>query len=201
MEELVKKSREGDSAAALSLLEDFTPFIISTARKLYIVNHDLEDLIQIGRVSFLCALRKYDTDREFCFPAYAVNAVKNNYHHLIRKAADRNYEPDSSALDGLPSRTDIEEEFLENETTARLMQSLEKLPAEDRALIEWFYFRSGSIKAYAESNSLTYNSVVKKKQRILNRLRNLMTPEENEKVPCKSRELGKTILRQYIEPD
>jgi RNA polymerase sporulation-specific sigma factor len=176
MEELVKKSREGDTAAALSLLEDFTPFIISTARKIYIVNHDLEDLIQIGRVSFLTALRKYDMGREFCFPAYAVNAVKNNYHHLIRKAADRNYEPDSSVLEALPSRTDIEEDFQKNEDAARLMQSLEKLPAEDKALIEWFYFRSGSIKDYAESNSLTYNSVVKKKQRILNRLKNLMTP-------------------------
>jgi RNA polymerase sporulation-specific sigma factor len=176
MEELVKKSREGDTAAALSLLEDFTPFIISTARKIYVVNHDLEDLIQIGRVSFLTALRKYDTSRDFCFPAYAVNAVKNNYHHLIRKAADRNYEPDSSALEGLPSRTDIEEDFLKNEDAARLMQCLKKLPAEDRALIDWFYFRSGSIKAYAESNGLTYNSVVKKKQRILNRLKNLMNP-------------------------
>ena len=174
MEELVKKSREGDPVAVQSLLEDFTPFIISTARKLYIANHDLEDLIQIGRLSFLTALRKYDISRDFCFPAYAVNAVKNNFHHLIRKAAERNYERDSSVLEGLPSSTDIEEEFLKNETSALLMQSLEKLPAEDRALIEWFYFRSGSIKEYAESNSLTYNSIVKKKQRILNRLKNLM---------------------------
>jgi len=174
MEELVKKSREGDPVAVQSLLEDFTPFIISTAMKLYIANHDLEDLIQTGRLSFLTALRKYDTSRDFCFPAYAVNAVKNNFHHLIRKAAERNYEPDSSILEGLPSSTDIEEEFLKNETSARLVQSLEKLPAEDRALIEWFYFRSGSIKEYAKSNSLTYNSVVKKKQRILNRLKNLM---------------------------
>jgi len=174
MEELVRKSREGDPVAAQSLLEDFTPFIISTARKLYIANHDLEDLIQIGRLSFLTALRKYDTGRDFCFPAYAVNAVKNNFHHLIRKAAEKNYEPDSSVLEGLPSGVDIEEEFLKNETSAFLLQSLKKLPAEDRELIYWFYFRSCSIKEYAEANSLTYNSVVKKKQRILRRLRTLM---------------------------
>jgi RNA polymerase sporulation-specific sigma factor len=171
MEELVKKSKDGVSFASLRLLEDFTPFIISTARKLYITGHDLEDLIQIGRLSFLTALCRYDTGREFCFPAYAVNAVKNNYHHLIRKAAERNFEPGSSALEHMTSGEDIEEEYIMRESAALLMQHLDSLAAEDRHLIDWFYFRGGSIKEYADAKNQTYNSVVKRKQRILARLK------------------------------
>lgn len=175
MEELVKKSKCGDSAATLSLLEDFTPFIISTARKLYITGHDLEDLIQIGRLSFLTALSRYDTGRDFCFPAYAVNAVKNNYHHLIRKAAERNFEPGSSALEHMASGEDIEEEYIKRESKALLLQHLDSLPPEDRSLIDWFYFRGGSIKEYADSCGHTYNSVVKRKQRILSRLKDSLS--------------------------
>ncbi|MBP1745335.1 MAG: Sigma-70 region 2 domain protein [Firmicutes bacterium] len=175
MEELVKKSKDGDSGASLQLLEDFTPFIISTARKLYINGHDLEDLIQIGRLSFLAALSKYDTGREFCFPAYAVNAVKNNYHHLIRKAADRNYEPSSSALEHMTSGEDIEEEYLRRESATLLAKHLDSLTAEDRDLIDWFYFKDGSIKEYADASGQTYNSVVKRKQRILGRLKQAMS--------------------------
>jgi len=174
MEELVSKAREGDSDASLKLLEDFTPFIVSTARKLYIVNHDLEDLIQIGRLSFLTALVRYDTSREFCFPAYAVNAVRNNFYHLIRKASEKNFEPGSSELEHLASGEDIEEDFIRKEATELLNRHLDSLPAEDRALIDWFYLRNGSIREYAEASGTTYNSVVKKKQRILSRLRKAM---------------------------
>lgn len=174
MEHLVNRAREGDQAAALELLEDFTPFIVSTARKLYIAGYDLEDLIQIGRLSFLTSIRKYDNSREFCFPAYAVNAVKNNFHHLIRKAAEKGFEPDSSALEYMASGEDIEEDCIRKETAALLMRHLDSLNAEDRALIDWFYFQDGSIKDYAESNGMTYNSVVKRKQRIICRLKGLM---------------------------
>jgi RNA polymerase sporulation-specific sigma factor len=175
MEELVLRAKKGDRDAALQLLEDFTPFIISTARKLYIVNQDLDDLIQTGRLSFLSALEKYDTGREFCFPAYAVNAVRNNFHHMVRKAAEKNFEPSSSELEQLASGEDIEEDFIRKEARALLMGHLASLPEEDRELIRWFYFRNGSIGKYAEATGTTYNSVVKRKQRILARLRKAMT--------------------------
>lgn len=175
MEKLVIMAQQGDSSAALELLEDFTPFIISTARKLYIVNHDLEDLVQIGRLSFLTALSKYDTDREFCFPSYAVNAVRNNYHHLVRKAAEKNFEPGCSEFEHLASDEDIEEDLIRKESREILMDHLDSLPQEDRSLIEWFYFRNGSIGEYAEACGASYNSVVKRKQRVLSRLRKAMS--------------------------
>lgn len=187
MEELVKKSKDGDRAASLRLLEDFTPFIISTARRLYITGHDLEDLIQIGRLSFLTALYRYDTDREFCFPAYAVNAVRNNYHHLIRKAAEKNFEPGSSALENLTSGEDIEEEYIRRESSALLAQHLGSLTAGDRHLIDWFYFRGGSIKEYADATGQTYNSVVKRKQRILGRLRQAMAENKRSSAGAENR--------------
>lgn len=174
MEKLVEKAKNGDSEAAMELLLEFSPFIQNSARKIYIQNHDFEDMVQIGRLSFLKALEMYDNSGGFSFPAYAVNAVKNNYRNEIRKAASTEYVCDTEKLCQIPSDENMENNFIKKETANILRECLRHIPKEDMDLIDWYYFKGLSIKEYAAVHGLPYNLVVKKKQRILKRLKKLM---------------------------
>ncbi|MHC1719507.1 MAG: sigma-70 family RNA polymerase sigma factor [Clostridiaceae bacterium] len=174
MEELLIRAKDGDNSAVLELLEEFTPFILNCARKIYIQNWDFEDMAQLGRLSFLKAIDMYDTSVTFCFPAYAVNAVRKNYYNEIRKAASRDYVLDMDRLYSLPSAENTEEVLIRKETVTQLNKCLELLSADEKALIDWYYFRGLSIKEYANILGLPYNLLVKRKQRILQRLKNMM---------------------------
>jgi len=174
MEELVIRAKAGDSAAAMELLEEFTPFILNAARKIYIQNCDFEDLAQLGRLSFLKAICMYDNTGNFCFPAYAVNAVRKNYYNEIRKALSRDYVLDMEMLCSLPSKENVEGFLINKETETQLHKCLKLLSKEDFELIHWYYFRGLGIKEYAKARCLPYNLVVKRKQRILQRLKKMM---------------------------
>ena len=174
MENLVIQAKAGDKSAALELLEEFMPFIMNAARKIYIRNWDFEDMVQLGRVSFLKAIDMYNTAGSFSFPAYAVNAVRKNYYNEIRRAASRDYVLDMETLTSLPA-TDNTEEFLIRKETERLLhECLQLLSKEDSELLDWYYFQKLGIKEYAKARCLPYNLVVKRKQRILQRLKKMM---------------------------
>jgi RNA polymerase sporulation-specific sigma factor len=161
------------------------PFIISTAKKIYIKNYDFDDIVQIGKLSLINAIYKYDNSREFCFPGYAVNAIKNNYYHEIKKAAARNFETslnkgveeDVEFIDCLRAVDDTEEAVIRKEMLQVVVRCMDKLPLKERELISWFYIHDKSIKEYAESHSQSYNSIVKKKGRIIERLKKLISKE------------------------
>jgi len=174
MENLVTKAKAGDNSAVLELLEEFTPFIMNAARKIYILNWDYEDLLQLGRLSFLKAINMYDGAGSFSFPAYAVNAVRKNYYNEIRKAASKDYVLDMDTLCSLPAKDNTEDLLIQKETERLLHECLKLLSKEDFELMDWYYFRGLGIKEYAKARCLPYNLVVKRKQRILQRLREMM---------------------------
>jgi DNA-directed RNA polymerase specialized sigma subunit len=58
VEACVARAKTGNKEDLLNLFESFKPFIFKTANQYNIHNHDIYDLLQIGYISLINAIRK-----------------------------------------------------------------------------------------------------------------------------------------------
>lgn len=182
IESKIAAAKLGNKKELEEIIKSFTPFVIKTARSIYIKGYDLEDLIQIGQVSIIKAVNMYDTNKTSAFTSYVVNSIKRNYYNLIRdnvKSAstcslnsvnDEGYE----LVDSIPSGQNIEEDFEKNEETALLYKALNKLSEKDRYIIQWFYLENKSLDSYAKENRIAYRTAVDRKKKALDNLRKIL---------------------------
>ena len=82
--EKIVLAKFGDKEAMGEITKMFTPFVIKTARSIYIRSYDIEDLIQIGQVSIIKAVNMFDTDKSNGFTSYVTNAIMRTLYTLIR---------------------------------------------------------------------------------------------------------------------
>jgi len=94
-EELVKLSQEGNSLALDALARRF----LSHKPKLYSAGYlDVDDLLQEGMISFLSAVRTYQSEKGVPFSAYATVCMNNGISSAARKTKndfqiDRDVDP------------------------------------------------------------------------------------------------------------
>ena len=100
---LLRAAHEGDTGAEEELLRLNTGLVRSIAQRFCGRGVDLEDLIQIGTIGLLKAIRSFDPDRGFAFSTYSVNSISGpsrtpvptmrermhfrSFVHIVRKTA------------------------------------------------------------------------------------------------------------------
>ena len=179
IKELIKKSKAKDEDATKILIEKYRPFILRTMQSVYIKGYDREDLIQIGYVSVIKAIEKYDLDSKTPFTAYVCNSIKNNYYYKIRGKAKENYDVsyEKSVEEGFEytNEEDIENQVLKNFEIKILTQALNKLSSEERELILYCYNNGhGAMREYSKIKGIKYGTLQKRKKSILNKIKNYM---------------------------
>ena len=97
-EELVEKSRGGDSAAADLVMERYKGMVRGLSRTMYLQGADEEDLIQEGMIGLFQALRDYDPQKEASFKTFAALCVRRNLYSAVEAASRRKHEPLNTAL-------------------------------------------------------------------------------------------------------
>ena len=75
MIEKVVQAKKGDKEALREIIVSFTPFVIKTARGIYVKGCDEDDLIQIGRMSIMKAVSMFDVSKGKGFISYVTNSV------------------------------------------------------------------------------------------------------------------------------
>nr|WP_246582857.1 sigma-70 family RNA polymerase sigma factor [Clostridium mobile] len=181
VESLVDKAKKGDKSSLEELIKALTPLIMKESSKVYLKGYDREDLIQIGNLSLLKALDKYDMSKKN-FIGYAAMAIKNNFYYLIRKECKENYEAslnkeigeDIYIEDTLKSTEDIEEDFIKKEEYKNLYSALKKLSKEEIYIINWIYFERKKLKDYAIKNNISYNKARYLKDKTIKKLKGAM---------------------------
>lgn len=86
VEACVARAKSGNKEDFLKLFDNFKPFIFKTANQYAIRNHDSNDLLQVGYISLINAVRKYRAGSH-TFTAYAFNTIKNEFRLTLRRNA------------------------------------------------------------------------------------------------------------------
>jgi RNA polymerase sigma factor (sigma-70 family) len=185
IEACVTQAKKGDKEALTKILAQYKSFIFKYAYQHNIRNHDTNDLVQIGYLALLKAIKNYKVgSNTFC--GYAIKSIKNNLLYTSRQNAKYSDElslnfsvfegQDSSAdyTSCLESGENIEDRVLDYQELHELKAAVSKLPQEDMDLIHTVYYGTDSLYKYAQANGLSYFQVLRKKDRILKKLNNSM---------------------------
>jgi len=177
LEELALKAQSGDKRSLEDLIKYFKPYITKQAHCTYVKGYEMEDLIQIGYVSLIKAIKMYKPINKN-FNYYVLASIKRNFYYLIRQESRHNTEYSMefetgeglTLEDGLEDNFDLEEEYLKKETYERLRQGIEKLNKDEKEMIKWVYIDRKSLKEYAGVKGISYNQGRYKMQQILKEL-------------------------------
>ena len=82
--ELIERYRAGDDLAGEELVQLNTPLIYSIAGRFRDRGADMSDLVEMGTLGFVKALRTFDLSRGFAFSTYAVPLIFGEIRRFLR---------------------------------------------------------------------------------------------------------------------
>ena len=80
----IRRVQAGDKAAEEALLRENMPLVAAIARRYQNCGLGQEDMIQLGSIGLLQALRRFDPDRGLCFSTYAVPLIAGEIRRFLR---------------------------------------------------------------------------------------------------------------------
>jgi len=180
IEDHVKLAKLGDSESLTKLLIQFKPFIFKTAKDFNIKNYDEYDLVQIGYISLINAVDKYDTTKH-SFSSYVYTTIKNvmkytarsNNKHKLNLSINASIDGKSSLdfSEFLESRENLENDYLDHEKVVELQKIISDLKPDEFELIFLVYYNNFSLTDYAAKKKLPYSKIVRKKNAVLEKIK------------------------------
>ena len=151
--EMLVRLSEGDETVKDSLVEHNLRLVVYIARKFENTGVDLDDLISIGAIGLIKAVRSFNIDKKIKLATYASRCIENEIlMHLRRtsklKAEVSFDEPLSADYEGnellLSDVMGTDEDIVyknleEKQERASLRRAIEKLPAREKNIIELRY--------------------------------------------------------------
>ena len=80
----IRRLQAGDQAAEERLMEENMPLVAAIARRYRNCGLVQEDMLQLGSIGLLQALRRFDPDRGLCFSTYAVPLIAGEIRRFLR---------------------------------------------------------------------------------------------------------------------
>lgn len=164
------------------ITKSFLPFVVKTARSIYIKGWAIEDLIQSGQIAVIKAVNMFDVNKSNGFTSYVTNTIKRNFYTLIRDNVKKTSycslnslnEEGSELINVISSEEDLEEDFIRKEEKRMVRKALNKLSEKEKEIIFWFYFQKKTLQDYASFKGIGYRTAVDiKKRALINLRRNL----------------------------
>lgn len=181
----IAKAKSGDKEAMEEIIISFTPFIIKTAKSIYIKGYDISDLIQIGGISIIKVVNMYDINRGNGFTTYVTTAIKRSLYALIRNNIKKTSycslnslnEEGCELMDIIVSEENIEEDFFKKEEKNQLRKALKKLSEKEKEIIYWFYYENKTLQDYSIYKGINYRTAVGRKKKALIKLKSIIQGE------------------------
>lgn len=177
IENLVFKSKNGDTFSKEKLTYEFRPLIISISKKTFLHGYDKFDIQnECYRTLFKCVgLYNVENHR---FVAYATNAIKNNIKDLIKRSKTRSSAEGHEALclsDNLEHSLTSDEDTLENSLCTKcdyedLRFAINNLTDTEKELIKFVFFKHNTVRTYASKKNMCYSTANQRKKVALNKL-------------------------------
>ena len=83
--ELMRRTRQGDSAARATMIERNLRLVVYIARKFENTGISIEDLISIGTIGLIKAVNSFDPDKNIKLATYASRCIENEILMVLRK--------------------------------------------------------------------------------------------------------------------
>ncbi|HCE78568.1 MAG TPA: RNA polymerase subunit sigma-70, partial [Lachnospiraceae bacterium] len=133
---LIRAYRDGDADAAEILMNRYKQLVRSTARELYLVGGDREDLLQEGMLGLFKAIRLYDPEREASFSTFAamlvsrqmytaIEASRRKKHHALNSSISLSELEEDQGDGALGTAESPENIYLEEENARTLQKRIE----------------------------------------------------------------------------
>ena len=123
----IRRVQAGDRRAEEALLRENMPLVAAIARRYQNCGLGQEDMLQLGSIGLLQALRRFDPDRGLCFSTYAVPLIAGEIRRFLRDDGMVKFSREAKSLALKIERVRRERGDL---TVAELSKQL-NVPAED----------------------------------------------------------------------
>ena len=123
----IRRVQAGDRRAEEALLRENMPLVAAIARRYQNCGLNQEDMMQLGSIGLLQALRRFDPDRGLCFSTYAVPLIAGEIRRFLRDDGMVKFSREATSLALKLERIRREQGVL---TVAELSKQL-NVPAED----------------------------------------------------------------------
>lgn len=170
MEDLIIKAKNDDNSAKEEIINMYYPLIIREGKKIFLKNRTFEDIVQIGAISILNAIRLFDLSRGVdSFTSYALWSIKNGFINIIRAEAKHNDEislnvyckdtTDVEIVDSLiDENIDVENTAITSAFYDEVLFALNKLDDEEKDIIKFLYIDNDkpNLSKYSRSRNKYY---------------------------------------------
>ena len=93
MEDLIRRAKNDDNNAKEEIINMYYPLIVKEGKRIFLKNRTFEDIVQIGVISILNAIKLFDISRGVqSFSSYVLWSIKNGFINIIRSEAKYNDE-------------------------------------------------------------------------------------------------------------
>lgn len=177
-------AKNQDKDAILFFIEKYQPLIKKYAFKYNLKNYDSDDLIQIGNISIITAINKYDLSKgNEHIDSYIINTIKNAFRNLARSeikytsesSLNITVDEDNEIEDLLRDSLDLEEYIINSMMHDLLKTILATLSNDEHELIRIAYFTPNTtLYRYCLDNNLNYPKKRRELIALIDKLRKLI---------------------------
>ena len=191
-EELVLKCNNGDINARNKLIEHNLRLVVFLSKKYDNTMYDLEDLVSIGTIGLIKAIKTYKLDKNIKLATYASRCIDNEILMFLRKNKKRmsevsfedsiNFDNEGNELhieDVYGTEENIVEKSLEEKDNKILLErEIEKLNDRDKNIIATRYGLFGkkelTQKELADKLSISQSYISRIEKKVIKKLKNIM---------------------------
>ncbi len=190
---LIKKAQMGDEKALDELFENYKHFVVSLARKYYLIGAEQDDLVQEGMLGFFKAITTFNQAKNDFLP-YAKTLITHQIINAVKKSnnAKTSFLNESMALNNqgevlsevsekvfsVPNvKWMPENEFLHDEEYGALLKQIKGLLSDYENEIFELYLQGFDYNDIIKKLNTTYKSVDNALSRIKNKLKFLKEEE------------------------
>ena len=123
----IRRVQAGDRSSEEALLRENMPLVAAIARRYQNCGLAQEDMLQLGSIGLLQALRRFDPDRGLCFSTYAVPLIAGEIRRFLRDDGMVKFSRETKSLALKIERVRREQ----GDLTVAELSSLLQVPPED----------------------------------------------------------------------
>ena len=181
---LILEAQKGSSEAYEKLIFLYTPYIKNIVRKYFLIDADVEDLMQIGFLSLCEAIKKYDINSKASFKTYlylcvegdiknAITKTQNSKNRLLSESLSLEFgenEEDSWAVVLVSGEQTPEEEVITKQKVKKLINKLkQKLNLIEKKVISLYLqgYKYQEIAQELEISTKQVDNTLTKAKRVL----------------------------------
>lgn len=173
----------GDDASRRMLIEHYQPLVFKAAARWRGDESTIMDIIQEGTVGLIEAVETFDPDRHVAFSLYAIHRIRGRIlNYAEREGAVRCLSIDNPLTDTAamethfgdqeqPVAVQAENNFLVNQ----VKNAMERLPANERLVLNGVYLAEQEPKELAETLNLSLSHVYRLQKQGVRRIRGMLS--------------------------